>query len=348
MLVANIFRQIGDAVRDVTEIVDTVDRVSRPNSQASTPRANATPAGSRAPARRLAGHTNPVGTISFSPDSRLLATGSGGTIKIWPTMPTSNGGRPLRTIEVVAFPLVVTSITFSPNGQTIVSTSTDRNTRLWNVQTGALIRTIDSTASAAAFSPNGQILASASSDKTVKLWNVQTGALIRTLPVNQASDSLSFSPDGRFLATSGYYDRSALIRLWNVETGSVVGTFQGSDDGVNDVNFSPNGQVLASANADKTISLWNVQTGAVIRKLEGHSRGVKRVSYHPNGHLLASIGFDNMVKIWDVRNGANVGNLNLHDRRGEADLAFSPNGAFFAFSSLKNTVTIIGPTERFQ
>lgn len=331
--------------------------VAREQDQSGGPGASQvsqTPSTSRsAPVRKIGGDNHVVHTFSFSPDSRLLATGGvdrrgGGTIRIWTTSPRGNSNQPIRTMEAATFPDYVKSVAFSPNGQILASGSiTSKVIRLWNVQTGEMIRTLqghDGISNRIAFSPNGQILASASSDKTIKLWDMQTGKALRTIQLGDSSQSLSFSPDGKLLAAPGYFDKSGTtIRIWNVETGSPVRTFPRPDSNVKSVAFSPDGKMLAAAYANKTIKLWNVQTGAVMRKLEGHTRDVHLVDFSPNGKYLVSGGYDGMVKLWDVRTGVNNGNRKVDVR----DVNFSPNGEFLAFID-KNAVVILGPTQRFQ
>nr|NCR59151.1 hypothetical protein [Microcystis aeruginosa LL13-06] len=79
---------------------------------------------------------------------------------------------------------VVTSVNFSPDGKTLVSSGADNTIKLWNVETGQEIRTLkghDNSVSSVNFSPDGKTLVSGSDDNTIKLWNVETGQEIRTL-----------------------------------------------------------------------------------------------------------------------------------------------------------------------
>ncbi|MFN6175164.1 MAG: WD40 repeat domain-containing protein, partial [Dolichospermum sp.] len=69
-------------------------------------------------------------------------------------------------------------------GQTLASGSGDKTVKLWDVQTGDCVRTLQGHSSwvmSVAWSPDGLTLASGSDDHTVKLWDVQTGDCERTL-----------------------------------------------------------------------------------------------------------------------------------------------------------------------
>ncbi len=70
-------------------------------------------------------------------------------------------------------------------------------------------------------------------------------------------NSVSFSPDGKFLA-SGSDDKT--VKLWSVESQKEVTTLQGHSSEVTSVAFSPDGKYLASGSKDKTVKLWSIQS----------------------------------------------------------------------------------------
>jgi len=151
----------------------------------------------------------------------------------------------------------VTSVTFSPDGQTIASASWDSTIKLWNAGTGNLIRTLagHSLVSSVTFSPDGQTIASASDDATIKLWNTETGNLIRTLAGHGSLvRSVTFSPDGNSIASASH-DRT--IKLWNAGTGNLIRTLAGHNGPVTSVTFSPDGRFIASASYAEAIKIWS-------------------------------------------------------------------------------------------
>jgi WD40 repeat protein len=221
----------------------------------------------------LEGHSSLVWSITFSPDGRLLASGSGDrTIKLWD--PAT--GALKQTLE--GHSDSVQSVAFSPDCRLLASGSSDETIKLWDPATGGLKQTLEShsdSVQSVAFSPGGRLLASGSSDRTIKLWDPATGGLKQTLEGHSGSvQSVAFSPDGRLLA-SGSSDRT--IMLWDPATGALKQTLEGHSGWVWSIAFSPDGRLLASG-SDETIMLWDPATGALKQTLEGHSSWVQSVS----------------------------------------------------------------------
>ena len=69
---------------------------------------------------------------------------------------------------------------------------------------------------------------------------------------------------------------------------------------VNSVAFSPDGERLASAGGDGTVTVRNSRTGAVLQTLRANTDGVYSVAFHPGGHHLAAACADREVKVWDL------------------------------------------------
>ncbi|WP_026732865.1 nSTAND1 domain-containing NTPase [Fischerella sp. PCC 9605] len=135
--------------------------------------------------------------------------------------------------------------------------------------------------------------------------------------------SVSFSPDGKQLATSG---DDSIVRVWNMQ-GQVMTKLQGHTDSVRSIVFSPDGQLLASAGDDSIVRVWNMQ-GQLLAELKGHQGSVRSVSFSPNNLLMASAGDDSIVRIWNMR-GQLMTQLQGH-KGSIKSVSFSPDSQLIA------------------
>ena len=322
--------------------------------------------------RTLSGHADAVGSVRISPNGHILASGSSdGTVKLWEILPS----RARASLPVPA-DMTVHSVCFSPDGRTLASggdrpENQPEPIRLWDVATGRTVAILDGhkgIVSAVAFSPDGHSLASASHDGTVKLWDLPTGSKApaklgrnpyscrATFPAHggTAINWVSFSPDGRTLATAG---GDGAVQLWEVAAGSTGGagvppvslrslaTLEGHSQRVPAVCFSPDGSMLASCSMDGTIVLWDVpsrKTPAgrhgdrplhlLRRVLAGHQAGVRSICWSPDGRTLASGSDDWTVKLWNASSGRCRATLEGHAFDVFA-VCFSPDGRMLASAS---------------
>ena len=298
-----------------------------------------------------------IGSLAFSPDGTILASGSmgvlspgsysgKGSLRMWDiaarqTLADLKGhrgseildastGRSLLTLEgYTESNPSLRSISFSPDGALLASASLGE-IRLWDVATRTSAGTLgehDGELRSVAFSPDGTALASAADDRTIRIWDVATGQRTATMeghggPVR----SVSFSPDGASLA-SGADDRT--IRIWDVATGQDLSILEGHKGAVRSVSFSPDGTALASGSEDETVRLWDVATGAATATLEGHAHWVRSVAFSPDGRTLASTGaWDGKVNLWDLATGS-AAVLGGH-RGWVMSVSLSPDGRMLA------------------
>ena len=112
--------------------------------------------------------------------------------------------------------------------------------------------------------------------------------------------SVSFSPDGKTLASAGGFQ----WWLWNVETRQLKA--KGHHDSIRRVRFSPGGKIFATGGGDHALRLWDTTTGQPTAIYWGHIRSVKDVSFSPDGKTLATGSEDGTVLLWNIVSATNT------------------------------------------
>lgn len=220
--------------------------------------------------------------LKISPNQKILAgfLAYNHTIQLWDI----ETGAELLSLKIQ--PQLISTLAFSPDGNTLASSSYAFDTQtltiqLWNLQTGTLLKTLSTisppvlhrgesgawgyiSSCALAWSPDGKTLASTSGGNTVQLWDVARSSVRFTLKGHiEAVRSLAFSPDGQTLASGGI---NGTLKLWVVNRGQSIRTLRGTADPFQ-MAFSSDGQTLATAvnatagNPDRGVQFWNLSTG---------------------------------------------------------------------------------------
>ena len=248
-----------------------------------------------------------LSAIAFSPDGRLIATGSGGQFY------RGKGGS---TVE------------------------------FWDRETGQRLPTLHRTENVVwglAFSPDGTDLALGGTNPQVEVRDAHTGAVrwSKHEPTLPQAMSIAFSPDGKALAVGfGQYSQQEAfqVKVYEVETGRETAAFPGPRGGVNDLAFHPDGRHLAVAGAE-VVEVWDVGAPKRVRELRGHSKWVYGVAYSPDGKWLATGGWDRTIKLRDAATGEEKLTLFAHDGF-VLDLAFSPDGGALVSTSEDRSVRL--------
>ena len=267
-------------------------------------------------------HTNKVYSVSFSPDSSTLASaGEDKKVILW-------------SLNENLFKIitdhddVIKKMSVSPDGKIFATASNDNTVKLWSFD-GKLLQTLKHPKSveSASFSPNNEFLSSASIDGVIKFWRIKDGKLLDSWKESTSVLDIKFNQDGQILATIG---DSNIINIWNVSNKKLLQSLTGHNDKILTVNFSPNGQILASGSKDGKIKLWkNSKNWQIFKTLENNNFAVKNVSFSPNGKLLTSASFDGTIKLWNTSDGTLIKSLTAH--KGDIlSLNFSPNGQLLA------------------
>jgi WD40 repeat protein/DNA-binding SARP family transcriptional activator len=256
------------------------------------------------------GHTAEANALTFSPDGRTLYSGSyDGSVIAWDVTGARRLGRP--------FPIAPNSDDSSiqsdvaPDGSTFATSPRSNAVELWSSATRTVVRRLRvpvGDTNGMRFSSDSTLLGVAGSSHAA-VWDVRTGRVVRVLPVgsgiNEGCNAVAFSPDGRVVAVAGVQ----AIRLYDLRTGhQVVEMPSGATP--QDLDFSPDGKLLASATLAGGVDLWDVETGRSLASLSNGSHGRaydSTVRFSPDGRMLAVGDTSGNVVIWDVAKRRPIG-----------------------------------------
>jgi WD40 repeat protein/serine/threonine protein kinase len=271
-------------------------------------------------------HTGAITSLAFSPDGRLIASGTlDGVVKVWHGWT----GEPLRTLP--RQDQVIQGLAFSPDSQLLATSGEDlpdheeQMVRIWNPYTGELLGELPGHASqikALVFSPSGRLLAGAYRDEGVRLWDVVTRREVLRLPEKRvARNGLAFRAGGQRLTT---VSENGVVKDWDAATGETVSTFHGDIQWVWPVAFSPSGRLLAMGSEDGTVKVWETESWKEVHALEAHTSLVTNLSFGADDRRLATAGDDRTLKLWDLATGQEA----LREVRPKRvqGLTFSPDG----------------------
>lgn len=260
-----------------------------------------------------------VRSVAFSPDGRLLVTGSEDQIvRVWSVAEQK------LLCRLTGHTQDIYSADFMPNGREVISGSGDRTVRIWDVEGSGTLKTTftignieqgrDGGITSVAVSPNGKYVVAGSLDRTIRLWDVESGQALETLEGHRDSVySVAFAPDGRHLI-SGSLDKT--IKVWQFDSAETISrgickyTILGHKDFVLSVaGAPPDGRWIVSGSKDRSVQFWDSQSGTTQLMLQGHKNSVISVAISPTGACFATGSGDCRARIWSYANFATTATI---------------------------------------
>uniref|UniRef100_A0A8C7F952 Notchless protein homolog 1 n=1 Tax=Oncorhynchus kisutch TaxID=8019 RepID=A0A8C7F952_ONCKI len=276
--------------------------------------------------KTLTGHTKWITWISWeplhlNPECRYLASSSkDGAVRVWDVVL----GRCERILT--GHTQSVTCVKWGGDGL-LYTSSQDRTIKVWRAKDGVQCRTLQGHAhwvNTLALSTDYVLRTGAfePADATINPQD-QTGTFeeLKEKALQRYNKVRGEAPE-RLVSGSDDFT----LFLWNpAEDKKPLARLTGHSALINEVLFSPDTRLLASASFDKSIKIWDGRTGKYLQSLRGHVAAVYQVAWSADSRLMVSGSSDSTLKVWDIKTGK------LHtDLPGHADEVFavdwSPDG----------------------
>lgn len=282
----------------------------------------------------LAGHTDEVRSVSFSPDGSLVASGSyDGRALIYNSV-SSQLLHEIRADE--ADRTRVLSVSFTPDGKYLATGTWSYingkrvgRVRLWDTRTGKLSQEFfagpdakpahDGPVRSISFSRSGDRMVTSSYDNTARVWDVKTGELLDTFAKHITDGGYqvdvydaAFDPTNEERIASVGND--GIVRVWQTNGHDLSHTeMRGHEDRISSVMFSPDGELVLTASDDDTLRLWKWKERTQIGwPVQAHTANIWRAIFDDTGKRLFSGSWDRTLAIWSARTLNELARLRGH------------------------------------
>ena len=207
----------------------------------------------------------------------------------------------------------INGLSFTPDSKQLISVSWDKTIRIWDVQSGTLLKILrsyskegrDGAFNAAALSPDGKVLAvstAVESGGEIRLVSIPDGNILYRLMGHRSQfvETIAFSPDGKKLLTGSTDNRE--IWLWNLETQRHTVISNGLTNSFT-VCFTPDDSKLVIGGLDGKVSVLSASGTHLIKQFEAHQGAISSLSVSPDGQHILTTGWDAAVRYWELSSG---------------------------------------------
>jgi len=247
-----------------------------------------------------------INNIVFAPDpgqNIAVSVSVDGIARVWDT----ETGQELRRFEQHGDN--IQAVTFSTDGQWVVTGGDDLRVYVWDVNTAELVNafvTVNGPVVDLDYHPHANIVLIMALNTPPTLWNVDTNgsrAFSSYLPSldNLRDGAAVFNSDGTRVLSSSAVE----MRYWNLETGELIFEMTGHGSNINDIAIGPNDEfAISSAWRENSIRMWDMRTGVELALFNGHDGVMERVDITPSGLYALSASADKTLRVWELTNGA--------------------------------------------
>jgi WD40 repeat protein len=275
--------------------------------------------------------------LAFRPDGTQLVVGGGHQITIWDLV----ARKIISNIPFAHFSNI-NSLSFSPDGGLMATSSLDKSAIVWDAKTYERISELEghkASVTSAIFSPDSYSILTISMDAKAKLWEAKSGRLIQCFEGHRAEIvDACFSADGTYMVTASW-DNTA--KLWNVSNNRFK-AFPGCDESSSFATLSLDGLKIVTADIDSSdpiAQVWDSSTYQCLFSLKGHTDLVEYACFSSDGRYLITTSYDKTAKLWNAENGNLITTLTGHTNTVKF-AAFSSDNQIIATASFDGTAKL--------
>ena len=238
------------------------------------------------------------------------------------------------------------ALTYSPDGQRVVTTADDGKIKVWDTQSGFCVVTFtehSSGVTACEFAKRGNVLFTSSLDGSVRAWDLIRYRNFRTFtaPSRLSFSSVAVDPSGEVVC-AGSLD-SFDIHIWSVQTGQLLDQLSGHEGPVSSLAFAPSGGMVVSGSWDHTVRIWSIFGRTQTSEPLQMQADVLHVAFRPDSKQIAVSTLDGQLTFWSVSEASQEagvdarrdvsGGRKLTDRRTAANAAGTKSFNCIAYST---------------
>ncbi len=292
-----------------------------------------------------------LGSMEFSPDSRMLAT------YYW------DGGLRLWRVGEMQPVFELTNNTtglggFSADGDTLVFSGVNGVIQRYRISQRSLTNALANAGDVLAFSARANLVVTISGEDQMKVWNLADGQCRFTLPGKHGrylefGAPASIAPDGSVLAliepliepgqASEGLRKDRGIHLWDLRSGKDLDVLEDHRQ-IQSLRFSPDGKLLAVGDGKGNVTLWDLSLRRA-NSFDAHGSSVYALAFSPDGKTLATGSSDETINQWDVATHSQKTNHLRGQVGAVSSLAYSPDGAHLASGGRNSPVKFWNPEQ---
>lgn len=297
-----------------------------------------------------AGHYAEVTAVCYSPDGKLIATGSEDkTVKLW----RRSDGKEIRTYQGNL--KGISALEINRQGTAILSVANDGLVTVWELNTGKIEfqkNPVGDRFTCASFTPDGKGIITGSRKSYLSIWRLADGekiSVIKAVPSDLYSEkefdypeagSVAYSSDGKFII-AGVSDYTAI--LWDAATGKEIRKFKNTNTScsscVTEAAISGDGKYIVAGSRD-SLNIYQRESGRLIKKLFGQGTLPENIRVSEDNRYIAAIEYG-VLEVWEINSWKQVLKTGSYSERKIMCAAISPDGSEIAAGNDKRTADLL-------